>query len=258
MGKNVERIGGTYSHDQEMWDQLEEVVKESGHPLRDVLESFPVYARRVNLSRFLVHYEIFKMIKDVPGSIVECGVYRGSSLLTFAKLLEIYCPGDRTRKVIGFDNFAGFTELSEEDGAEDPNCSKVVGGWNSSPYYNELLKHIDIFHADSFIPRAKRVELVVGNLEETATDYLEKNSGLRISLLHLDCDVYKPTMAALEAFYPLVVPGGIVLLDEYGMAAWGGESAAFDEYFGKDTKHKLKTFPLSSTPTAYFIKGETV
>jgi hypothetical protein len=256
MGKKEERVGGSYSHDEETWNRIERAVKNNSVPLRDILESFPIYIRRVNLSRFLVHYELFKMIEDVPGNIVECGVYRGSSLLTWAKLLEIFCPGDRIRKIIGFDNFAGFPELVEQDGPENPHRSKVVGGWDASPYYEELLEHIDIFHADSFIPRAKRVELVVGDIEKAAFGYVEKNPGMRISLLHLDVDIYKPTKAGLDAFYPLVVPGGLVILDEYAMHEWGGESKAFDEYFAGKKAPRLKTFPISSIPTTYFVKGE--
>lgn len=256
MGKKEEIVGGSFSHDEEIWNRIENVANEKGMPLKDILESFPIYIRRVNLSRFLVHYELFKMIENVPGNIVECGVYRGSSLLTWAKLLEIFCPGDRVRKIIGFDNFAGFPELVEQDGPEKPSRSKVVGGWDSSPYYEELLKHIDIFHADSFIPRAKRIELVVGDIEKTAYDYVGNNPGMRISLLHMDVDIYKPNKAGLEAFYPLVVPGGVVILDEYAMHEWGGESAAFDEYFADKKKPMLKSFSISSIPTAYFIKEE--
>ncbi len=256
MRKREERVGGSYSHDEEMWERLEKRVAESALPLRDVLESFPLYVRRVNLSRFLVHYELFKMANDLPGSIVECGVYRGASLLTWAKLLEIFYPGNRVRKVIGFDNFAGFPGLVPDDGPEEPGRSKVQGGWNAAPYYDELLEHLEIFHADSFVPRAKRVELVVGDLEQTAPEYVEKHPGLRISLLHLDCDIYKPTLAGLKAFYPHVVQGGVVILDEYGMSEWPGESRAFEEYFGPRGVPKLKTFPTTSIPTGYFIKGE--
>ncbi len=258
MGKQGERVGGSHSHDEEMWKRIEDAYKKGGLPLRDLLESFPIYIRRVNLSRFLVHYELFKIVKDLPGSIVECGVYRGASLLTWAKLIETFCPGDRVRKVVGFDNFAGFPELDEKDGPEAPARAKVVGGWNAGPYLGELREHIDIFHSDSFVPRAKRVELVVGNVEETAAEYVRQNPGMRISLLHLDIDIYKPNRAALEAFYPLVVPGGVVVLDEYAMAEWGGESSAFDEYFADKEKPKVRSFPISSIPTAYFVKGERI
>jgi hypothetical protein len=65
--------------------------------------------------------------------------------------------------------------------------------------------------------------------------------------------LYDPTLAALKALYPLVVPGGVVLLDEYGMEGFPGESAAFDEYFGNN-RPKLTKFPFISTPGGYFVK----
>jgi len=249
-----ERNGSAYPHDRRMGDRVEEIVASYERPLRDVLESFPIYARRINLTRFLAHYELYKKVSDLPGCIVECGVYRGSGLLTWAKFLEIFHGGDRIRKVIGFDNFAGFTSLREEDGPEQPQRSKVVGGWNAGPYYDELVEHIELFHQDSFVPRAKRIELVVGDLAHTAAEYVAANPGLRISLLHLDVDLYEPTMAALEAFYPLVVQGGVVIFDEYGMTEWGGESRAVEEYFGAGLP-RIETFPFCSTPGGFFVKG---
>ncbi len=248
-----ERQGSLYPHDQEMSRRLNEAATKSNLPVSDIMESFPVYARRVNLTRFLAHYELYKMIADLPGSIVECGVYRGNTLLTWAKLLEIFHPGDRLRKVIGFDNFAGFQSFHEKDGAAEPSRSKVLGGWNSAPYYQELVEHINLFHEDSFIPRAKRIELVHGDLCQTSLQYAKDNPGLRLSLIHLDVDLYEPTLASLQAFYPLLVPGGLVVLDQYGMTEWAGESGALDDYFqGKPPKvHKLG---FASTPGGYLIK----
>ena len=73
---------------------------------------------------------------------------------------------------------------------------------------------------DSYVPRAPRIELVEGSIEKTAPDFISKNSGIRISILNIDMDIYEPTLAALENFYDLVVPGGIIILDEYGIEAW--------------------------------------
>ena len=103
------------------------------------------------------------------------------------------------------------------------------------------------------IPRFKRVELVKGDACETIPEYVKQNPGLRISLLHLDLDLYEPTLAALEHLYPLVVSGGVVLLDEYAMDGFPGESKAFDEYFG-DNRPVLEKFSYISTPGGYFIK----
>mgnify|MGYP000404276496 CR=1 FL=1 len=176
MVKDIEAYAMVQNHDIQIWDEIEDIIQTNNLELRYVLESFPIYVRRVNLSRFLTHYELFKMALNVCGSFVECGVYRGSSLLTWAKLFEIYRPGDRSRKIIGFDNFKGFADIHEKDGSLVTECSKELGGWNPAPYYEELLKHIEIFREDSFIPRAKnRIELVVGDIRETAPRYVKEN-----------------------------------------------------------------------------------
>ena len=59
------------------------LINTNKHSHKHILELFPAYIRRIHLGRFLAHYELFKLITDIPGCIVEAGVYRGSSLLTF-------------------------------------------------------------------------------------------------------------------------------------------------------------------------------
>nr|MBK7063963.1 hypothetical protein [Deltaproteobacteria bacterium] len=56
------------------------------------------------MARFLAHFELFKQVIDLPGCVVEMGVYRGLSPLTWAKLMETSCPGDRSRRIFGFDS----------------------------------------------------------------------------------------------------------------------------------------------------------
>lgn len=249
------KFGGSTNFDQEMWSSINQLIDESGIDIREVIENFMLFHRRVNLAKFFAHIEIFKKILDVPGSIVECGVFKGASLLTFTKLLDIYCSGDTLKRVIGFDTFKGFPELSKKDGPSDEKRGKQVGGWNANDFLPTLKKIIDITQRDSMIPRFKRVELVQGDVCETIPAYVKKNLGLRISLLHLDLDLYKPTKVALEHLYPLVVSGGVVLFDEYAMNGFPGESAAFDEYF-KGKRPVLKKFPYISTPGGYFIKDK--
>ena len=189
----------------------------------------------------------------IPGCIVECGVFKGVSLLTFVKLVEILCPGDTLKRVIGFDTFQGFPSIVDKDGNPDTKRAKFQGGWNAEDFLPFLEKIISITQEDSMIPRFKRVELVKGDACKTIPEYVKKNPGLRISLLHLDMDIYEPTLAALKHLYPLVVAGGAVLLDEYAMDGFPGESKAFDEYFG-DKRPVMKKFPYISTPGGYFIK----
>ena len=247
------RIGVGHSFDQQIWIDTLATIENSGVCTQDVIENFMLFMRRVNFAKFVTHIELFKKTIDLPGSIVECGVFKGMSLLTFAKLVEVYCAGDTLKRIIGFDTFEGFVSLNPKDGVPDTRRGKVEGGWNAGEFLPTLESLIDITQRDSMIPRFKRIELVKGDVCKTIPEYIKTNPGLRISLLHLDLDLYEPTLAALESLYPLVVPGGVVLLDEYGMEGFPGESAAFDEYFGKN-RPKLVKFPFISTPGGYFIK----
>lgn len=248
-----ELYGGV--HGMDAWEKIDKVIQDKDIPLRDVLESFAIYTRRINVTRFLAHYELYRMIKDLPGSIVECGVYQGNSFFAFHKFLEIFHPGDRIRHVIGFDDFEGL-RLTEEDGPEYANRSKVEGGWWSADFKPVLDEIMQIHTEDQFIPAAKRSFLIEGDILNTVPKYVQENPGIRISLLHLDVDVYEPTKVALENFYDRVVPGGLIVLDEYAMMEWGGESKALEDYF-KERDYpvpELKTFNWTSTPSAYFFK----
>lgn len=220
---------------------------------QEICKNFQIYTRRIFLKRFLAHYELFRIVVDLPGDIVELGVYRGSSLMSWANFLEVRNMGDRQKQVFGFDNFTGITSFSEEDGKHDARVNKIMGGYDSAAFEAILEDAISIFDKDRFIPYKPRVVLVKGNIEETVPRFIEENPGLRLSLVHFDCDMYKPTKVGLEAFWPRVVPGGIVLFDEYGIRPWEGESNAVDGYF-KNKDVEIKKFDWCPNPGGYIIK----
>src|SRR6202000_2196869 len=66
------------------------------------------------LSKLLARYELYKMISDLPGDIVECGVYRGASLFQWANFIELFAPHSQ-KTVIGFDTFKGFSRILSYD-----------------------------------------------------------------------------------------------------------------------------------------------
>lgn len=244
---------GTAPFDNDIWGDLTKLIQENQLTSQDVLENFMLFYRRVNFAKFLTHIELFKHTIDLPGSVVELGVFKGASFMTFLKLCDVYCAGDSLKKVIGFDTWTGFVDLDDKDGAINVKRDKVIGGFNASSFLPVLKSAIEIEQRDSMIPRFARAELVPGDCRKTIPDYLKQNPGLRISMLHLDLDLYEPTKVALEHLYERVVPGGVVILDEYGMEGFPGESLAFDEFFnGK--RPTLRKFPFISTPGGYFIK----
>lgn len=220
----------------------------------DAVKHFSVLARRQSLKRFLAHVELFKMTLDVPGDIAELGVFRGGGLMTWANLLEAYGIGDRTKVCYGFDNWSGFGELAPEDGRADDGPGKVVGGFNPVQYLDELKSAISIFDADRFIPSKPRVKLVVGDIETSVPAFVAEHPGVRFSLVHFDCDLYRPTRAALESLWERVTRGGVLIFDEYAIADWPGETRAVDEFLADKPEARLHTFAWTNTPGAYLVK----
>ncbi|MBF0144053.1 MAG: class I SAM-dependent methyltransferase [Magnetococcales bacterium] len=194
------------------------------------------------------------MTVDLPGDIVELGVYRGATLMGWANFLEIRNMGDRQKQVFGFDNFSGFPALDPKDGPASAGVEKVVGGFDPGSFEEVLRDAIGIYDQDRFIPYKPRVVLIKGNIEESVPRFIEERPGLRISLLHFDCDLYRPTLVALEHFWERVVTGGVVLFDEYGLRPWEGESRAVDEFFaGKGVR--IRRLDWAPNPGGYVIKA---
>jgi hypothetical protein len=246
-----------YLREKEHRLALEKALKHSSMTEFEKFRNFPVYVPRYNLARFLSHYELFCKIKEIPGVIIDCGVYRGASTMTWAKLCEIFCPTDVKKVVYGFDTFSGFTNISEEDGPADKRQDKCVGGYEAGYNIEEELKlAIDAMDVERHIGEVKRVELIKGDARKTIPNFIKEfGNGLRISLLNLDFDLYEPTKAALDFFIPYMSHGGVVIVDEYAVKTFGGETKALDEWFMKNRGHKpkLQKFTWHSNPSAYFI-----
>lgn len=221
----------------------------------ELFRNFPAFTPRFNIARLLAHYEIFKRVVDVPGVIVDLGVYRGASTFTWAKLCEIFCPTDIRKTVYGFDTFEGFTEISREDGPENPNQDVVPGGYfGGSSIEADLALAQEAMNQDRHLRHKNRIEFIKGDVCETIPQFsIDKGEGLRIALLNLDLDLYEPTRVALEHFVPRMARGGVIVVDEYAVDTFGGETKAVDEYFesryGK--RPRVIKFPWHSNPTGF-------
>ena len=194
------------------------------------------------ISKILSHYEIYKMIKEVPGEIIECGVFKGASYLRFAMFREIF-GNPFSKKIIGFDTFSKFPETTFQDDNKARN--KFISSAGSDSISKEqLLKILDNKGLN------KHVDLIEGDITETVPSYVKANPELKISLLNLDTDIYEPAVTILEHLYPKITKGGILMLDDYGTHP--GETKAVDEYF-KNKTVEIKKFSFAMTP-CYIIK----
>lgn len=193
------------------------------------LQNFPKYIRRQNATRFLSCYEIFKKITNIKGSIVECGVYRGFTLMSWALFSSILEPANLTRRIYGFDSFKGFPAVSSGDRNVSRKTSK---GELSADSYEELSKLIKVYDDNRFLGHAQKVKLIKGDASATIPKFIKDNKHLVVSLLFLDFDLYEPTKAAIDAFYERIPKGGIIAFDELDNPIWPGETSALLESIG--------------------------
>ncbi|MBL0012838.1 MAG: class I SAM-dependent methyltransferase [Flavobacterium sp.] len=202
----------------------------------DYENGFYATADPSRFSKFITHLEFFKQTSTVRGEILEFGIFKGNSFFRWIKFRDLL-EQTSSRKVIGFDIFGDFPEAKFEgdkqrrdDFVEETNGGKSI----SLEEMQELLDKQSL---------SKNVELVKGDILVTLKDYLNKNPHLKISLLHIDVDLYEPVKEILEQLYDRVSTGGIIILDDYGTFA--GTNKAVDDFF--NNKAEVKKLPFSNT-----------
>lgn len=225
-------------------EELELAIARSSYSGTEKMMNFPLYTPRQDVARFLCKYEIFKRALDVHGSIVECGVFFGGGVLWWAQLSAILEPANHQRRVIGFDTFAGFPPLVEQDAGSE--SGEAHEGGLAIDSYAEIERAAALLDRNRPVGHIPKVELVRGDATETIPAYVEANPQLLVSLLYLDFDVYEPTKVALEYFLPRMPKGAVIAFDELNLRDWPGESVALLESLDVRTL-RLERFPFGST-----------
>jgi hypothetical protein len=191
------------------------------------LASAARYLRRAQVTRFAALYELFKLALPVKGSVVECGVFRGSSFMTLAQLSAALEPTNLTRRLYGFDSFGGFPAVTSQD---RPEQTGAAPGGLAADSYDELSRLLEIYDTDRFLGHLPKAMLVRGDVCETIPKFVAGNPHLMVSLLFLDLDLYEPTVTALRHFLPRMPKGAVLAFDELDNPLWPGEtSAVLDE-----------------------------
>ncbi len=163
----------------------------------------------------------------VPGAIVECGVWRGGSMMAIA--MTLIEQGDTSRDLYLFDTFTHMPPSGPEDFIA--NGQKVVDVADGEPvpdaYAYIPIDAVREAMLSTGYPE-QRLHFVPGLVEDTIPDHAPE----RIALCRLDTDYYESTKHELEHLYPRIYSGGVLLVDDYGHFL--GAKKAVDEYFGTD------------------------
>lgn len=145
--------------------------------------------------------------ESIPGAFAELGVYRGET----AHWLHVMAP---RRALHLFDTFTGFDarDLSHES----TQRKEYQPGYFSDTQLTQVQKRLG---------NAANIHLHVGYFPESAQALPEQ----QYALVHLDADLYAPTLAALQYFYPRLSPGGVLIVHDYNHI-WEGVPRAVNQF----------------------------
>jgi hypothetical protein len=173
----------------------------------------------------LCHAARYVAKSEIPGDIVECGVWRGGSMMAAA--MTFVMEQDLSRTLHLFDTFEGMTPPTEVD-------REVVSGKLASSLLEKAHASADIWaraHLEEVRKNlvstnypADRMRFVVGRIEDT----IPTEAPQKIAILRLDTDWYESTRHELIHLYPKLSLGGVLIVDDYG--TWEGARKAVDEY----------------------------
>jgi O-methyltransferase len=174
----------------------------------------------------------FVVANEIPGDLVECGVWRGGSCMMMASTL--LSLGVKDRRIVLFDTFEGMTAPTDRD--RDRIGTDAKAKWvetnEGRNWCAASLEDVKENLSSTGYPES-RLEYVKGRVEDT----LPNAPVDKIALLRLDTDWYESTRAELIHLYPRLVQHGVVLFDDYGH--WEGSREAVDEYLAEKKIHLL-------------------
>lgn len=173
---------------------------------------------------------------NVPGDLVECGVWRGGSMMAAARTLMSL--GDTSRHLYLYDTFEGMSEPGANDlrfdGTLPEEMMKSVVGKDATMqmWCRATIEDVAQSIATVGYPEDK-IHLVKGKVEETIPDVAPAT----IAILRLDTDWYESTMHELIHLFPNLSHSGVLIIDDYGF--WLGARKAVDEYFAESDARVL-------------------
>lgn len=238
-------------HERQVRLRLARLLARSPIPPEELADNLTLYLRRQPLTDLLSLDALYRMILDVPGVIMEFGVHRGRHLAALTALRGVHEPYNPHRRIIGFDTFTGFPEVTAVD-AVSP--AAVPGRFAVAADYPEHLRDVLDAHEDSeHLRHIRRTLLVQGDVRDTLPRYLAQNPQTIIALAYFDLDLYEPTRDTLRALLPYFNKGSVLAFDQLGHAKWPGETAALREVLGS-RRERLSLLEGRATP-AYLRWG---
>ena len=212
---------------------LESIMLDPCFDKGERLRNIPLFLRQKDLAHILFMNDIYQKIINVSGYIAEFGLMWGRNLNLFHALRETYEPLNHTRHLIGFDTFKGFIETEKQDLGHGGPEMYQAGAYSVPEGQKEFLDNILSSQTSiSHLSHMRRHELVEGDVTQTFSDYLTRNTHAYFALCYFDLDLYRPTKELLELLKTRITKGTILVFDEALNPDYPGETQAIAETLG--------------------------
>lgn len=225
-----------FNYRREQYYEYVNYLKEQPPTLEDFMHDFTAYIGHMSLNRLLTIYELYKKTLGLAGHIADIGVYKGASSLLFAKLIKIF-EAESLTLCHGFDWFEG-TKTGEKD------SNLVIDGGYKTDYENIL----ELVNKQGFDNILKIHKL---DLTKDLEEFFNKYPHLKFKLVMMDAGTYEVMKASIPYFYEKLIPGGIMIFDQYSHEFAPGETMAVSEILPNAV---VRTISGSWMPNAYLIK----
>lgn len=208
------------------------------------LDHFTLIAGVHNFARKKFIVDLLSETLDVTGNIYEFGTWRGSTLILLAEWYKLMRP-QGYKSVYAFDGFEGLASGTSMDGNAQ---GEHVGEYKGDAEFLQL-----VIQQRGL---ASHVNLVPGDIIETAAAHFERIALPLVSFALIDVDLFEPAKAAIDAMLPYLSPGAKVVFDEGTAPEWEGEQRAVT-YLVKQAKANKLNFTLQENqitrqPTTVF------
>ena len=223
----------TAQSEEAAFAELADSLKHTGIPAWEILGNLALFVPSKHLARTLFFRDIYALVVNTHGIIVEFGVRWGQTMALLSNLRSIYEPFNRHRRIVGFDTFEGFRGVAPEDGV-DASCRD--GDFSVTPDYEQELSRLLALHERmNPMSHLRRFELIKGDAVETVPAWFDAHPEAVVSLAIFDFDIYAPTKAALLAVKPRLFKGSVLVFDELSDDVFPGETVAVQEVLGLHT-----------------------
>lgn len=208
--------------------------------------SLGLFLRGSLLARFFAIADLYRLVLDLPGLVVDVGTWRGQTAVVCENLRAIYEPLNFSRRIICFDTFEGYKGFSNKDRATSLHGEGTYALEGSN--YADLLEQILILHekSNAMGHNFGKHRVIQGDCRITVPAFLSENPNEVVSLSFFDVNAYEPTQISFQAIWERIVPGGVAAFWQFSRPTVPAEGRVYVEHvLGKlgHSVHRTATYP---------------